>query len=98
MLVTIQAALLERAIAMRDSNIHDPKDYEELKQIVQRGWAFSYWCESKECEARVKEDTKATTRCMRRKSQSQSLFRQSVLKQNTEYSLFRIPCSVFRVW
>jgi prolyl-tRNA synthetase len=64
MLVTIQAALLERAIAMRDSNIHDPKDYAELKQVVQRGWAFSYWCESKECEARVKEDTKATTRCI----------------------------------
>jgi prolyl-tRNA synthetase len=64
MLVTIQAALLERATAMRDSNIHDPKDYGELKQVVQRGWAFSYWCESKECEAKVKEDTKASTRCM----------------------------------
>ena len=64
MLVTIQAALLERATAMRDSNIHDPKDYEELKQVVQRGWAFSYWCESKECEAKVKDDTKASTRCI----------------------------------
>jgi len=28
------------------------------------GWACSYWCESAECEARVKEDTKATTRCI----------------------------------
>jgi len=64
MLVTIQAALLERATAMRDSNIHDPKDYDELKQVVQGGWAFSYWCESKECEAKVKEDTKASTRCI----------------------------------
>ena len=64
MLATIQAALLERATAMRDSNIHDPKDYEELKQVVQRGWAFSYWCESKECEAKVKDDTKASTRCI----------------------------------
>jgi prolyl-tRNA synthetase len=64
MLVTIQAALLERATAMRDSNIRDPKNYEELKQVVQRGWAFSYWCESKECEAKVKEDTKASTRCI----------------------------------
>ncbi len=56
MLVTIQQALLERATAFRDAHIHDPKDYDELKQVVQNGWAFSYWCESKECEAKVKED------------------------------------------
>jgi prolyl-tRNA synthetase len=64
MLVTIQSALLERATAFRDSNIHDPADYEELKQVVQGGWAFSYWCESKACEAKVKEETKASTRCI----------------------------------
>jgi len=62
LLVDIQASLLKRATEYRDANIHDPKDYEELKQVVQDGWALSYWCESKECEARVKEDTKATTR------------------------------------
>jgi prolyl-tRNA synthetase len=62
MLTTIQNALLEKATAYRDANIHDPKDYEELKQVVQDGWALSYWCESRECETKVKEDTKATTR------------------------------------
>jgi prolyl-tRNA synthetase len=35
-----------------------------LKEVVQNGWAFSWWCGSAECEAKVKEDTKATTRCM----------------------------------
>ncbi len=62
MLDTIQAALLEKALAFRDANIHDPKDYEELKQVVQDGWALSYWCESKACETKVKDDTRATTR------------------------------------
>ncbi len=62
MLTTIQAALLAKATAFRDANIHDPKDYEELKQVVEDGWAYSWWCESKECEAKVKADTKATTR------------------------------------
>jgi prolyl-tRNA synthetase len=62
LLTEIQAALLQRATAFRDANIHDPRDYEELKKVVQDGWAFSYWCESKVCEAKVKEDTKATTR------------------------------------
>jgi prolyl-tRNA synthetase len=62
LLVEIQAALLQRATEFRDANIHEPKDYADLKQIVTDGWAFSYWCESRECEAKVKEDTKATTR------------------------------------
>ena len=55
-------ARLEKAIAFRDANIHAPKNYDELKEVVADGWAFSYWCESRECETKVKEDTKATTR------------------------------------
>jgi prolyl-tRNA synthetase len=62
MLTTIQTSLLAKATAFRDANIHDPKDYEELKKVVEDGWAYSWWCESKECEAKVKADTKATTR------------------------------------
>ena len=62
LLTDIQSSMLARATAFRDANIHEPKTYDELKQIVQDGWAFSWWCESKECEAKVKEDTKATTR------------------------------------
>jgi prolyl-tRNA synthetase len=62
LLAEIQDSLLKRATEYRDANIHEPKDYEELKKVVQDGWAFSNWCESGECEAKVKEETKATTR------------------------------------
>ena len=62
MLDDIQASLLRRATAFRDANIHDPKTYDELKEVVQDGWAYSWWDGSVECEAKVKEDTKATTR------------------------------------
>jgi len=62
LLVEIQASLLKRATEYRDANIHEPKDYDDLKKIVADGWAYAYWCESVECEAKVKEDTKATTR------------------------------------
>ena len=58
----IQASMLAQATAFRDANIHDPKSFEELKEVVQDGWAFSWWCGRKDCEARVKEETKATTR------------------------------------
>jgi prolyl-tRNA synthetase len=60
----IQAALFQRALDFRQANTYDPRDYEELKQVVQKGWAFSWWCGGAECEAKVKEDTKATTRCI----------------------------------
>jgi prolyl-tRNA synthetase len=64
LLSEIQSALLARATAFRDSHIHDPKDYAGLQEVVGSGWAFSWWCGSKDCEAKVKEDTKATTRCI----------------------------------
>ena len=62
LLSEIQASMLKKATEFRDANIHDPKDYDELKEVVKDGWAFSWWDGSQECEAKVKEDTKATTR------------------------------------
>lgn len=64
MLSEIQASLYDRALAFRDAHIFEPRDYGELQNVVQDGWAYSYWCGSLECEARIKEDTKATTRCI----------------------------------
>jgi prolyl-tRNA synthetase len=64
LLTDIQKSLLERATTFREGHIFDPKDYTELTQVVQNGWAYSYWCESVECEAKVKEETKASTRCI----------------------------------
>ncbi|MFH2103676.1 MAG: proline--tRNA ligase [Chloroflexota bacterium] len=64
LLEVIQAALLERATTFRDSHIYEPKDYQEFKEAVLNGWAYTGWCESPECETKIKEDTKATTRCI----------------------------------
>ncbi len=64
LLTEIHANMFDKAKAFRDAHIFDPKDYEELKQTVENGWAFSWWCGDAACEAKVKEDTKATTRCI----------------------------------
>ncbi len=64
LLAEIQQALYDRALAFREAHISDPVDYDALKEVVQNGWAYSYWCGSRDCEAKVKEDTKATTRCI----------------------------------
>ncbi len=60
----IQADLLAAATAFRDANIQEARNYEELKEIVANGWARAYWCDGLECEAQIKEDTKATNRCI----------------------------------
>jgi prolyl-tRNA synthetase len=60
----IHQSLYDRALAFRQANTHDPRSYTDLLDAVQNGWAFSWWCESPACEAKVKEDSKATTRCL----------------------------------
>ena len=60
----IQKSLHDQALAFRDSNIHEPRDYEEFKEIVQDGWAYTWWCGSAECEASIQEEIQATTRCI----------------------------------
>jgi prolyl-tRNA synthetase len=64
LLSDIHDSMLKRAIEFRDANIHDPGNYDEFKEAVANGWAFSWWCGDKECEAKIKEDTRATARCI----------------------------------
>ncbi len=60
----VQAALLERAVAFREERTCEPADYDGLREALGRGFALAWWCGSPECEARVKEETRATTRCI----------------------------------
>jgi len=60
----IHKSLYEKALAFRQANTADPQDYAGLIDATGKGWALSWWCESAGCEAKVKEDARATTRCM----------------------------------
>ncbi|MBP1595304.1 MAG: prolyl-tRNA synthetase [Acidobacteria bacterium] len=60
----IQQALYDRALAFRDANTGEPLDYEGLKAAVEAGFALAFWCGQPECEQKIKEDTKATVRCI----------------------------------
>ena len=60
----VQAGLLTKATRFRDEHIFEPRDYGHLKEVVQNGWAYAWWCGSADCEAKIKEETKATTRCI----------------------------------
>jgi prolyl-tRNA synthetase len=64
MLEEIQQALYDRALAFRKANTAEPADYEDFKKAVEKGFAFSWWCGSETCEEKIKEETKATMRCI----------------------------------
>lgn len=64
MLEDIQQSLLDRALAFRKANTAEPASYEEFKDAVSKGFALSWWCGSSACEERIKEETKATMRCI----------------------------------
>jgi len=64
LLVDVQANMLRQAADFRDSNIHDVKSYDELKQVIEAGgWARGWWAGSDDDERRVKDETGATIRC-----------------------------------
>jgi prolyl-tRNA synthetase len=60
----IHQSLYDRALAFRQAHTFEPADYAGLLDAVQDGWAYAWWCERAECEAKIKEDSKATTRCI----------------------------------
>ncbi|HEX6558208.1 MAG TPA: proline--tRNA ligase [Longimicrobiales bacterium] len=62
-----QRALREGAIERRNAHSHrDVADYTKLRELVEADAGFVYggWCGSAECEQKVKEETKATIRCL----------------------------------
>jgi len=66
LLDNIQENLFTRAKKFLKENIRDTSDYNEFKKIIekQRGLIKTYWCGSKDCEDKIKEETKASIRCI----------------------------------
>lgn len=62
----IQKALFERALKFRADNTREVSDYEEFKRIIaeQRGFVKVKWTEDTAAELKIKEETKATLRCI----------------------------------
>ncbi len=62
----IQDDMLKKALEFREANTRSGSDYEEFKQIMEekRGFYMASWCGDAACEEKVKDDTKATIRCI----------------------------------
>jgi prolyl-tRNA synthetase len=65
LLADIQVNLLERAKAFRLENTREIDSYEEFKKEIDKGGFFlAHWDGTSETEERIKEETKATIRCI----------------------------------
>lgn len=64
LLEAIHHSLYEAALAFQKANTHQISDYEQFKEAVQDGFAVGWWAGSREDEERIKEETKATIRCI----------------------------------
>ena len=62
----MQAAMYERAKAFRDTHLYEATDYETFVDTINNkpGFVNAMWCGDAACEAKIKEDTTATSRCM----------------------------------
>lgn len=61
----IQYNIFRKAKAFRDSHIYECENYEEFKEKVKDGGFFlCHWDGTEETEAKIKEDTQATIRCV----------------------------------
>jgi prolyl-tRNA synthetase len=64
MLDEIQENLYQKALAFQEEHTHYPEDYDAFKEVVSEGFVDAWWCGDAACEAQIKEDTKATLRCI----------------------------------
>jgi prolyl-tRNA synthetase len=64
LLDTLQTDLLERAKKFLADNTTRVASYDEFKEVMatRRGFLVAGWCRDADCEARIKEETKATIR------------------------------------
>lgn len=61
----IQQHVFKKAVAFRDAHIYECNDYEEFKnRIGDGGFFLCPWDGTAETEARIKEETQATIRCI----------------------------------
>jgi len=66
LLEEIQNDMLEKGRAFLRANTRDVKDYDELKRGLDESGGFfrAHWCGAADCEKQIKDDTKATIRCI----------------------------------
>lgn len=66
LITSVQKDMYEAALRRRQDMTFEVTDYDQFKNIMDttRGFLKAFWCEEPACEKAIKEETKATTRCL----------------------------------
>ena len=65
LLERIQENLFQKALDFRDNNTFKADSYDEFKEILDKGgFIYAHWDGTAETEEKIKEETKATIRCI----------------------------------
>lgn len=66
LLSAIQDNLYARALKFREDNSHIAETYDEFKTLIEEkgGFVYAHWDGTTETELKIKEETKATIRCI----------------------------------
>jgi len=66
LLSQIQDNLFQKALTMRESKTHVANTYDEFKNLLEKspGFILAHWDGTGETEQKIKEETKATIRCI----------------------------------
>ena len=64
LLAEIHQSLFDKALAFRRANTYEIYTYDDFKKAVESGFAYAFWCGDGACEDKIKEETRATMRCI----------------------------------
>lgn len=66
MLQEIQQGLFQQALRFRQDNTHTAGSFKEFQEMIteKRGFVLAHWCGESGCEEKIKDETKATIRCI----------------------------------
>jgi prolyl-tRNA synthetase len=66
LLIEIQENLYQKALSLQTGMTHSANSYEEFKSILETkgGFVYAHWDGTTETELKIKEETKATIRCI----------------------------------
>ncbi|MEO1256226.1 MAG: His/Gly/Thr/Pro-type tRNA ligase C-terminal domain-containing protein, partial [Bacteroidota bacterium] len=64
LLEDIQLSIFEKAKTFKEENTKLADTYDDFKELVEEGFVYAHWDGTSETEERIKEETKATIRCI----------------------------------
>jgi prolyl-tRNA synthetase len=64
LLTEMQSAIFDKALKFAEENTFEADSYDDFKKLIEQGFVYAHWDGTEETEEKIKQDTKATIRCI----------------------------------